>query len=43
LMDEAHVEGRPQFAERAGATVDESAVVDGGLAGVDRALADLWG
>lgn len=43
LMDEAHVEGRPQFADRAGSTVDEAAVVDGGLAGVDRMLADLWG
>jgi hypothetical protein len=41
-MDEAHVEGRPQFADRVG-TVDESLVVDGGLAGVDRMLADLWG
>ena len=43
LMDEAHVEGRPQFVDRAGAAIDESAVVDGGLAGVDRMLADLWG
>jgi DNA helicase-2/ATP-dependent DNA helicase PcrA len=42
LMDEAHVEGRPQFADRPGA-IDESVVVDGGLAGVDRLLADLWG
>jgi len=43
LMDEAHVEGRPQFDDRPGMAVDESAVVEGGLAGVDRMLADLWG
>ncbi|HJV08242.1 MAG TPA: 3'-5' exonuclease, partial [Acidimicrobiales bacterium] len=39
LMDEAHVEGRPQHAD---SVVDDGAVVDGGLAGVDRMLADLW-
>ena len=43
LMDDDHVEGRPAFDDRAGAGVDEAAVVDGGLAGVDRMLADLWG
>ena len=39
LMDEVHAEGRPQFDETPCA---ETAVVDGGLAGVDRMLADLW-
>jgi DNA helicase-2/ATP-dependent DNA helicase PcrA len=42
LMDDDHVEGRPAFDDRAGAGIDEAAVVDGGLAGVDRMLADLW-
>jgi DNA helicase II / ATP-dependent DNA helicase PcrA len=42
LMDEVHVEAHPRYDDRAGA-VDESLVVDGGLAGVDRMLADLWG
>ena len=43
LMDEAHVEGRPLYRDRPGAADDDVAVVDGGLAGVDRMLADLWG
>jgi len=42
LMDEVHAEGRPRFDDGLvpGAEVP---VVDGGLAGVDRMLADLWG
>lgn len=39
LMDEIHVEGRPQFDD---AVAGELPVVAGGLAGVDRMLADLW-
>ncbi len=42
LMDEAHVEGRPQFDDRLGPDGGQQ-VVAGGLAGVDRMLADLWG
>jgi DNA helicase II / ATP-dependent DNA helicase PcrA len=40
LMDEVHVEGRPQFDD--GPAPGDAAMVDGGLAGVDRMLADLW-
>jgi DNA helicase-2/ATP-dependent DNA helicase PcrA len=42
LMDEVHAEGRPRFDDGAGPD-GAPAVVDGGLAGVDRMLADLWG
>jgi DNA helicase-2/ATP-dependent DNA helicase PcrA len=42
LMDEVHAEGRPRFDDGLvlGAAVP---MVEGGLAGVDRMLADLWG
>ena len=40
LMDEVHDEGRPAFDD---VPCPETAVVDGGLAGMDRTLADLWG
>jgi len=44
LMDEVHVEGRPAYDDGLGACpAGEVTVVDGGLAGVDRMLADLWG
>lgn len=39
LMDKAHVEGRPAFEDT---VLDAGAVVAGGLAGVDSALAGLW-
>jgi DNA helicase-2/ATP-dependent DNA helicase PcrA len=39
LMDEVHAEGRAQVDEN---LAGEVALVDGGLAGVDRMLADLW-
>ena len=42
LMDEVHAEGRPRFDDGLG-PAGEVALIDGGLAGVDRALADLWG
>jgi len=42
LMDEAHAEGRSRVDDGIGPS-GEAAVVDGGLAGVDRMLADLWG
>ncbi len=42
LMDEVHAEGRPRFDDGAGPG-GEPAVVAGGLGGVDRMLADLWG
>jgi hypothetical protein len=42
LMDEVHDEGRPGTDDGFGPG-SEVAVVDGGLAGVDRMLADLWG
>ena len=41
LMDKAHVEGRPAFADAGPG--GPAAVVDGGLAGVDGMLAELWG
>nr|MDQ3641126.1 ATP-binding domain-containing protein [Actinomycetota bacterium] len=41
LMDQAHAEGRRRFDALGG--TGEVAVVDGGLAEVDRMLADLWG
>ena len=40
LMDETHTEGRPEFHD---ALTGEVEMVDGGLAGIDRMLADLWG
>ncbi len=42
LMDEVHAEGRPRFDDGMG-PAGGVMVVDGGLAGVDRMLADLWG
>jgi DNA helicase-2/ATP-dependent DNA helicase PcrA len=39
LMDETHREGRPEGDDTEAAP---GTVVDGGLAGVDRMLADLW-
>jgi len=42
LMDEVHAEGRPRFADGL-APGAEVPVVGGGLAEVDRMLADLWG
>jgi DNA helicase II / ATP-dependent DNA helicase PcrA len=42
LMDEVHAEGRPRFDDALGPGA-EVAGVDGGLAGVDRMLAHLWG
>ena len=41
LMDEVHAEGRPGIDDDLGAD-SAAAVVDGGVAGVDRMLADLW-
>ena len=41
-MDETHAEGRPRFDDGV-ACGGSTAVVGGGLAGVDRMLADLWG
>jgi DNA helicase-2/ATP-dependent DNA helicase PcrA len=43
LMDEAHTEGRPAFDDGLPGGDGQVAMVDGGLAGVDRMLADLWG
>jgi DNA helicase-2/ATP-dependent DNA helicase PcrA len=42
LMDEIHTEGRPGTDDGPDPRA-EVALVDGGLAGVDRMLADLWG
>ncbi|HEV2760013.1 MAG TPA: ATP-dependent helicase [Acidimicrobiales bacterium] len=42
LMDDVHAEGRRRFDDGPDGQ-GEAAVVDGGLAGVDRMLADLWG
>jgi len=41
LMDTEHAEGRPPVDDQVHGA-DGAAVVDGGLAGVDRMLADLW-
>lgn len=44
LMDEVHAEGRRRFDDGPGGQGEGgAAVVEGGLAGVDRMLADLWG
>ena len=40
LMEQVHTEGRAEVDD---AVCAETAPVDGGLAGVDRMLADLWG
>lgn len=42
LMDQVHAEGRRRFDDDLGPAA-EMAAIDGGLAGVDCMLADLWG